>query len=659
MHGENSMTDRLLNELQSLRKQLDDLTREVRDLRARVSDLEAERAVAASPAATATHAYVGGAPPPSTIYQPSDHHPPQPVLREIGPAAESIPPSEEAAVLPPPPVPELIASGALFRFVTLAGRTLIVLGGAFLLRALTDAGFLPSAFGIAAGLLYAAIWLVMALRAPLPEERTSASFHGFAAAVIAYPLIVETTIRFHSMQTDVALPLILIFFAAGTGISLRRNLQAIGWISVLFAVIACMALAAGARDLLYPSIALAVMVAFLEWAAPHGSWTFLRWPAAIGLNTELLLVVAIAGREQGLPEGYRALNFPAIFAVASGIITVHFVGAIIRAAKKMEPRTVYGVLQLIGCLTVIGALTAQFGHRYVTACRAAGLLLLLLGAVCYLFGYFAVGQRPGKETHCLYLTSSGAILILMGTRIFLGSQVLAIGCFVAAVILAALSVNRGREIMLKFHAAACLAVGAAASDAIVYAGEGIFGSPGAAWHPLAPLSIMGGVSFLACYVILIAKHRGPEMRADELIADTITAALAGWMVAGAACRGLAAAIGGGGAAAAAVAGGHTLPDASAIAAVRTAVLAVLAIVMAWSARRFSLRELGWLVYPVLLLGAVKLLFEDLPNGRPVTLFVALAFYGSALFAAPRLLHHRHAVQPRRHGDKAADEIISS
>jgi hypothetical protein len=39
---------------------------------------------------------------------------------------------------------------------------------------------------------------------------------------------------------------------------------------------------------------------------------------------------------------------------------------------------------------------------------------------------------------------------------------------------------------------------------------------------------------------------------------------------------------------------------------------------------------------MLALVAIKLLAEDLPRGRPSTLFVALAVYGAALILAPRL-----------------------
>jgi hypothetical protein len=78
-------------------------------------------------------------------------------------------------------------------------------------------------------------------------------------------------------------------------------------------------------------------------------------------------------------------------------------------------------------------------------------------------------------------------------------------------------------------------------------------------------------------------------------------------------------------------------DAGVAAVVRTAVLAALALVLACGARRGTWPELGWLVYPLVALGGVKLLLQDLREGRPATLVVSLALYGAVLVLAPRLM----------------------
>ena len=93
-----------------------------------------------------------------------------------------------------------------------------------------------------------------------------------------------------------------------------------------------------------------------------------------------------------------------------------------------------------------------------------------------------------------------------------------------------------------------------------------------------------------------------------------------------------------------------------VAVIRTAVLSLTAVGLALASRRPRVRELAWLVYPLLGLGCLKLLFEDLRQGNPLTLFVAFGFFGAALILAPRLvISGRRApeVQPEPH-----DPLIS-
>jgi hypothetical protein len=83
--------------------------------------------------------------------------------------------------------------------------------------------------------------------------------------------------------------------------------------------------------------------------------------------------------------------------------------------------------------------------------------------------------------------------------------------------------------------------------------------------------------------------------------------------------------------------GRLSADGSFVATLRTGVLVIAILALARAARHESAREAGWLVYPLLVITGFKLVFVDFPQGRPETLFAALALYGLALIAAPRML----------------------
>jgi hypothetical protein len=77
-------------------------------------------------------------------------------------------------------------------------------------------------------------------------------------------------------------------------------------------------------------------------------------------------------------------------------------------------------------------------------------------------------------------------------------------------------------------------------------------------------------------------------------------------------------------------------DPGILATIRTGVLAIAALAVAWIGRHERFREWDWLVYPLLVGIGLKMAAQDFMHSRPATLFVALALYGAALIMAPRM-----------------------
>ena len=83
------------------------------------------------------------------------------------PRAADLAPPEAAPVADP----EKDGQGSLVPILGMVGQVCLILGGAFLLRTLTDGGTLPRLGGTALGLAYAVVWAVVAWRAAPPLQK--------------------------------------------------------------------------------------------------------------------------------------------------------------------------------------------------------------------------------------------------------------------------------------------------------------------------------------------------------------------------------------------------------------------------------------------------------------------------------------------------------
>lgn len=131
--------------------------------------------------------------------------------------------------------------------VALAGWTLLVMAGAYLARALTDARAVPTVVGVGLGLGYAALWLLRADREAARERRESAAFHAVAAGLIAFPLLWEATTRFGLLGARTAAAAVAGACALGLGVAWRRGLAVVACAWTALALATAVALLAATR----------------------------------------------------------------------------------------------------------------------------------------------------------------------------------------------------------------------------------------------------------------------------------------------------------------------------------------------------------------------------------------------------------------------------
>src|SRR5580765_3243628 len=145
---------------------------------------------------------------------------------------------------PDEPVAPLVRRETATEAITLTGRTLVALGGAYLLRALSDSHVLPLAAGVALAFAYAALWLAAADRDGGRARRTSASFHALVTGLVAFPLVWEATARFAILDTLSSATALTATTVGMIAVAVHRRIQTIAWLALSLALPTTIALIA-------------------------------------------------------------------------------------------------------------------------------------------------------------------------------------------------------------------------------------------------------------------------------------------------------------------------------------------------------------------------------------------------------------------------------
>jgi hypothetical protein len=275
-----------------------------------------------------------------------------PLAAAAAPVAAIVAPTAALAVSEPPaPGLEAGEEGApVANALTLAGRSFLVLGGAFLLRAITEGGRLPVFFGAMLGLAYALFWIGASWRTGTRGARASAYVHGLTAAVIAFPLVGEAATRLSAFSPPVAALALAAVTAAFCASGLLARLPLLVWIGVL-------AGAATAAGLFVATGAIGTFVVFLltlyaaTLALRRGPGAArLEWIPGIAAAATLAIGAWLSTRAGGTPENWRALAPAGIVALAAALFVLAM-GAALHDARTRGLLPV-DVLQPAGALTV-------------------------------------------------------------------------------------------------------------------------------------------------------------------------------------------------------------------------------------------------------------------------------------------------------------------
>ena len=520
--------------------------------------------------------------------------------------------------------------GGVAGIAALLGRTFLVLAGAFLLRALTDAGTLPRTSGVAMGLIYAGVWIFLANRDGHAQKRLSAAFHGVSASIIGFPLLLEATVRFHVLKPLSAAIVLVALTGVALGIAWLRDLRLFAWAVAIGATLTGIGLLVTTHAVELFAATLILLGLATVWLAYSRHWHGIRWPVAAFADIAVLQMIMIAATPGGAPAPYSGVN-PTTVAVIAILLFVGYVSLFtIRVLTRGRDVNVFEIGQS-GAALLIG-----FGGAVhlvpVSRFGAVGLgaFGLACGAAAYATAYTAIDRRQGHSVNFFFYTSMALVLVLAST--LLVAQSLTLALLLALLGLAAATVGgKYDRVTLRFHSAAYILAAAVAGGLGAITSDA-FLAPAAFPRRFSVTAAITLILALGTYLILVLTQRGRTLTTGARIPRFVVAAVA----TGGCCAALITS--------ASALGLHDalLKPAAGMATVRTIVLAAVCLSAAFLSRRTLFRELGWFVYPLLILGGLKLVIEDLRANQPAALVIAFTAYGLALLFAPRLLRKTRA-----------------
>jgi hypothetical protein len=528
--------------------------------------------------------------------------------------------AEYSAEAPQPAPVEFHPAGELVleradSLVPLFGWALLGIAGAYLLRATTESGAIPRTVGVVAGIGYAAWWLFFAARKAAEKPSTS-MVHGLTAALILVPLLLETTVRFHAISGLAASSIIVLFVLFGLAIAWRRNVTSIAWITTLAGLFTVTALFRETHDGVIWVAAVLAIAAAVEFSACRDHWLSLRWVVAITADLSVLMLSFLALRAVDPTTGIQPPASGMVLATQIALLTIYLSSTVDRTLLRgltitwfeIGQAAVAFVISIGGALQVLGASKA--------GALGVGIFCLIGGTACYLVSFASLDHRDDRNRNFYTYSTFAVLLVTLGCWMLVPAGALAAVWAVLAVAALVAGLHWSRT-TLRAHSLLYLLLAIAGAKLLQVAAARLLKSNGSSLElPIPYILTLGGI--LACYFVISTLGKRLQPAWSDSIEQVIVAALA--------CIGTAGAI----------AGWITLYISGA-APLRTALLTALAIVVAWAGKRYGHKELSWLAYPLMALAGLKVIADDLQEGKSLMLFLSLIFFGGGLVLLPRLL----------------------
>ena len=508
----------------------------------------------------------------------------------------------------------------------LLGRALLGIAGAYVLRAIAEAGVMPKGVAAFVAIAYALAWLLWAVRAPRLSGIVPAVYAS-TSAMILVPMLWEETLHFHVFAPVITAGGLAVFAIVAAILEWRRESSAVLWIAFGAVAAAAIALSVATHAML-PFLFVLLLVALLCEGARAVGRSRPMWPlVALAADAAVLGMMFVYSGPLNARAEYPELSvavllFPALLLFAISASSV--VGRVFVEKRRI------GVLEIVQVMITFGLAVSSVLSFAPKTEIVLGLTCLMLSAATYgaSFRYL----RPLAEPRDFLVFSMwSAALLIAGALWSLPRSEAEIGLATAG--LAAYFVAERLELpIVELQGAIFLCAAALVSDVTSY----VFGALAGAHLDRSALAawVIGGTATAAYFVAKDSKDAGWTRQILRLVAATLGVSAI---------------------AALAVEGMMTLArfgvslDTHHIAFLRTLVISTISLALAFAGSRWGRVTMTRLAYVALAFLAAKLIFEDLRHGHMEFIAGSIFLFAITLIAVPRLVrmgaNSRAALQP--------------
>src|ERR1017187_4206341 len=200
----------------------------------------------------------------------------EPVVGTVEVQAEQLAPAAPELLIPPllRPMPAKTKTGTSAvetpaGVITVLGKAVLGMAGAYLLRAIAESGAVPKLPVLMVAIVYACMWMVWAVRSHAANPFASWTYATTSALILA-PLLWESTVRFEVLSPGWSGVVLVAYVVLVLALTWRRDLQLIPLIATLATVITALALIFATHELVQMAAVLLAVALAIEITACLG-----------------------------------------------------------------------------------------------------------------------------------------------------------------------------------------------------------------------------------------------------------------------------------------------------------------------------------------------------------------------------------------------------